>query len=259
MNTLKIVIVAAAFSIAVVGFVHLHRSNAQLKQEIADLIRGVDALRGEQGRAANAHRQDINEITALRAEVAALRTKQEQVAPVAQLRIEPQTDPQPALMLATGLRPTSELKNAGKATPEDCFETRLWAHLGGDIGMIVDTMVLPPETRQKAEELFAGLSDEARIRFGSPEELLANIFSGITGPETAGVQVLSREVGVRVDGTPAELRHDPRYATLRVQSQDTKGVVRETHSVFQQTADGWRGVIFPNTVIKAGHVLRIQK
>eukprot|EP01035_Chromulina_nebulosa_P003357 gene3357-4576_t len=76
--------------------------------------------------------------------------------------------------------------------------------------------------------------------------------------QTTGMQVLSEKAGARVEGMDPALRGDPAYKTLHVQNQYANGSVREMDLVFQQTTDGWKQVIQPNTVIKAAALLGKQ-
>ncbi len=157
--------------------------------------------------------------------------------------------------LATGLKPIESLTNAGRATPKATLETWMWASHGGDTTVMAAAMALLPESRQKAEELFARVPETVRAQYGTPEQLLATAFAGAGGMQTTGMQVLSEQAGAKIDGMDPTLRGDPAYKTLRVQNQYANGSVREIDLVFQQAADGWKQVIQPNTVIKAAALL----
>jgi hypothetical protein len=66
-------------------------------------------------------------------------------------------------------------RNAGRSTPEAVLETTLWAAAGGDVETLTGCLWLDPSARERAEALFAGLPEQARREFGTPERLLASM------------------------------------------------------------------------------------
>lgn len=242
-------------AVCVAGLVVQYRENLQLRKQLKE----VETRNGEVAQKPAIPSvpspkvpSTIAEASVLRAELEVERKRAEDAETALRKSAGKAAEGQPAFALATGLRPLASLVNAGKTTAKAAMESRIWAHAGGDTDLVVETMVLPPETKKLADDLYGQLSPAARAQFSSPEQLLAAIVSGISGPGMAGVQVLSEQSGARVADMAPELKDDPSYRTLHVQTQDTLGVVRENDWVFQQTADGWRQVIQPNTVIKAG-------
>jgi hypothetical protein len=260
MNPFKAGVAVAALVAAVSGWVWQYRVSARLQRELGaarEQAGELRPLRAGTARLEKLRADEGVELAKLRDEIATLKTRLQETSRAAAL-MPPNArgaDSPARFTLATGLKPVESLTNAGKGSARAALETRLWATQGGDTGLIIDTMMLPPETRQKAEELFAKMSEAARARYRTPEELLAAAFAGAGGVQTAGMQVLGERAGARSEGMAPELQNDPAYRTLRVQTQYSNGMVRENDLVFQLGADGWREVIQPNTVVKAAAVL----
>lgn len=223
-----------------------------LREENAELAR----LRAENKRL-NAQQVSAAEQERLRGDhVAVMRLRDEVEKSKEGLRLRERALAEKSVpALATGLKPMESFTNVGKATARAALETWMWAAHGGDTAVMADAMALSPESRQKAEELFARVPETVRVQYGTPEQLLAAAFAGASGMQTTGMQVLSEQAGARIDGMDPVLRSDAAYKTLHVQNQYANGSVREMDLVFQQTAEGWKQVIQPNTVIKAAALL----
>lgn len=223
-----------------------------LREENAELSR----LRAENARL-SAQRVPTAELERLRGDhMAVMRLRDEIEKSKESLRgRERAVSERGAATLATGLKPIESHTNAGRATARAALETWMWAAQGGDTAVMAETMALSPDSRQKADELFARVPEAVRAQYGTPEQLLATAFAGASGMQTTGMQVLSEQAGAKIEGMDPVLRSDPAYKTLHVQNQYANGSVREMDLVFQQTADGWKQVIQPNTVIKAAALL----
>src|SRR5262249_20759164 len=156
-----------------------------------------------------AQRADRDELAKMRADLAAEKNR---ATPKAMSSAVGATDAKPALTLATGLKPAASFTNAGRATAREALETLQWAWLGGDTDVIAQGLILLPEARQKAEELFARLPDAKRTEFGTPEQMLANLLASTT--PIAGMQVMSERPGApHSQGFDPALDKNPNYAT----------------------------------------------
>src|SRR4051812_41945177 len=112
---------------------------------------------------------DHAEVARLRDEVAAMRKNAQELARAMQ---SAQAPVDKNATIPTNLKPASAWTNAGKATPATAIETVLWAAAGGDVEAVADTIALSPTARQKADALWAQLSDETRAKYGTPEKLM---------------------------------------------------------------------------------------
>lgn len=81
--------------------------------------------------------------------------------------------PARSLAATPGLTPAAQWRNVGIATPEATFETRLWAKANSNFAALATTYMLGDRTRPRVNAFFAGLSDTAKVRFGTPEALSA--------------------------------------------------------------------------------------
>lgn len=132
--------------------------------------------------------------------------------------------------LAAGLTPTLSLKNAGRATPRDAFETQLWAARHGDIATTASAITFGPEARAKMEALVAQLPDSVRATYNTPELLMAFVLAGSPHP-VGGMAVLS------------ETQSDDSNVTLQTEWQhEDDTVVHQTNAHLQLSPDGWKVV-----------------
>jgi hypothetical protein len=134
------------------------------------------------------------------------------------------------------LKLKNEWKNAGTATASASFETFCWAERMGDIDVLLSTMAIDDDARAKAEEVFAGLTDEQRAKFGNPDQLIAALMVG-SGTPFEAIKVLDEN-----EGKPGEV-------VLHTLWQYSDGRIRENNSiVMRQTDDGWREPVSAQTV-----------
>jgi len=69
--------------------------------------------------------------------------------------------------------PFGQWQNRGQSSPHHAIETTLWAAANGETSSLIGLLHLPPATRVKVKATLARLSPEARIRYGSAEQLIA--------------------------------------------------------------------------------------
>jgi RNA polymerase sigma factor (sigma-70 family) len=71
------------------------------------------------------------------------------------------------------MRPVTQHRNVGRATPETGFETAIWAAMtSGQEDTLADSFVLEGAAKSKADELWSKLSEGVRTWAGRPEKLL---------------------------------------------------------------------------------------
>jgi hypothetical protein len=145
--------------------------------------------------------------------------------------------------LASGLRPTETLGNAGRSTPRDAFATQLWAARTGDIALEASSITFGAEARAKLEALAATLPDSMRAEYDTPEKLMAFMLAGSPHP-VGGMEVLGE---VDVDANDVTLQTEWQHV------DDT--VVHQNDVNLQQAADGWKMVLPLSLVERASNYL----
>ena len=173
------------------------------------------------------------ELAKLREDVRALKASTQEVARGAQGA--DQGGGQNSLPLK--LIPSSEWKNAGRATPSAAVETLLWAAQGGDVDTMTRMIQLDPAARAKGDALFAQLPAATQAEYGSPEKLVA-LFLAKDAAVVSGMQILGqRDVSADVVG-------------VRVRVANDEGKTKEQSFGFQRGSDGLRLIITDKVVDK---------
>jgi RNA polymerase sigma factor (sigma-70 family) len=210
--------VASALIIAGAATVFLEmHSNRALSAEI-------DVLRAPIPRMAIAARES-GPLNAEGAELAQLRQR------LAQLKDRPDG------VVDSEMRPRSAWRNVGRATPEAALETLLWAESNRDWKTVADTDVpLSPASKAIVDAWFASLSEAARAKFGTPESLLASLYSRVTG--STADPVVAYEVY-------AQQAHDgPNETQVKYWTRLASGTEQAPiNVVLRQGTDGWQRVI----------------
>jgi hypothetical protein len=231
------------------------RANSALQQQIAGLREEVRrGIATSAASAAKTHTQQSGTTTAegiaapsagagdllkLRQEIAALRKSTQeltQLAQAAQAAAALKSLGGTENSVVTKLIPADALKNAGKATPEAATESLLWAAVGGDVDSLSQALVFTPTAREKADAWFAGLSENTRQQYGSPEKVIALMIArdaaGLSGMQVIGQKEISPDnVGVRV-----------RFAS-------TDGNTKDDNILMRRVSDGWR-MVLPDTAVE---------
>jgi hypothetical protein len=192
---------------------------ARLREEAARNRALLERFKTNQEEGAKAMHADV---VAARAELAALEAKADRsrADALATPSIEANRDPTKAMT-----RPEF-LSEVGRATPEAAFQTLIWAAMKGREPEMAACIALDAPARAKAESLLASLTEEARAKYGTPEQLVGLVFShGVL--ESSAVQFVSSAAAG--DGDHATL-------TLRVRMN---GRENETKIPMIRTADGW--------------------
>ncbi|HWA86416.1 MAG TPA: hypothetical protein VG710_09355 [Opitutus sp.] len=151
-------------------------------------------------------------------------------------------------------------KNRGNASPHAAIESALWAAAGGDVAAFKKFFVLSAAAREKASTLLAPLPPEARARFASADDLVAEftiksipvseaqlVWFSQTGDDDASACVFLQQPPA--DTAPPEQRAaalasgraaHPEFAPP--QAPET-GTSAETYLSLHREADGWRIVV----------------
>ena len=228
---IALVVAGTAGGIAIVEFEksQLRRQISQLSQnEIAlarlrtESVRNralIERFKTSSEEGAKAMHADL--VTA-RTELATLETKagRSPAAASATPSIEANRDPTNAM---TRLE---FLSDAGRATPEAAFQTLIWGAMKGRDPEMAACLSLDTAARAKAESLLAGLSAEARAKYGTPEQLVGLIFShGVL--EATAFQFVNTAVADNRD-----------QVTLTVRMR-ANGRENETKFPMVRSANGW--------------------
>jgi hypothetical protein len=165
-----------------------------------------------------------------------------------------------------------EWQNQGDLAPHAAVETALWAAAGGDIATLKHLLSLTGPAREEADALLARLPADARVRYGTPDDLVAaftikNIPVGSAqlvwfnqrGPDDATaclfLQNPSGEAG-RVDFTARQTTTSSSEKRDREPPQAAdSGKTSETYLSLHRDADGWRLVVPPIAVARIAQEL----
>lgn len=144
-------------------------------------------------------------------------------ARIAQLKARPEGVSEERMKLVSAWR------NAGRSTPADAYETIQWAQAVGDVEVFSTFITFAPRAKAKVDAFFANLPESARVRFGTPEKMIAaskpprnNITAfQITGQTEYGIKLM-----------------------VHAWTRDTNGRERKGDMALQREEDGWRGAAF---------------
>jgi hypothetical protein len=138
-----------------------------------------------------------------------------------------------------GMLPAVGWGNVGRSTPELALQTELWSEEHQEVDVAASMITFEQEARDKLQTLLAGLPDDVRAEYGSPERLAALLMTG-AGDDTplTGFRILSSQA----QGTSA--------VALRTEWQYADGQVRQNDWQFRQDAGGWKRVLPPAFVDK---------
>ena len=244
--------VVAVITVSAMMFLQ-HQENAELRGELALLRTEIRATRPEvanrpvsmetvrpRGEAPAPNAFDPSELKRLREDIAALRKSTQEITQftqMAQAAAALKTLGNTESTVATKLIPADGLRNLGRATPESATETILWAAVGGEVDALSRAFEFTPTAREKANAWFAGLSENTRQQYGTPEKVIALMIAkdaaGLTGMQVLGQKEIAPDnVGVRV-----------RFGSVDGKTKDDNLLMRRSN-------DGWRMVVPDNAVEK---------
>lgn len=138
----------------------------------------------------------------------------------------------------TPLRSTvnvSQLRNAGRATPEAAYETLLWAATVGRDEDLAACLLLNPAGRERALALLARLSADSRKKYQNPEVLVALFLTEQVLKKVETVRILNIEV------TDAS-------ATIRAESTNRLGRTRGGTFPMARSGDNWQLRVGDDTI-----------
>jgi hypothetical protein len=186
-------------------------------------------------------------VSRLREEIEKLRQRAEEMAraPVVKPSLSSPSQPEPSA--TEGMLPVSLWKNVGRATPVAALETALWAGAGGDLDALAETLSFDADARAKAEALFAGLPEAARMQYGSPERLIAML----TAKDIPLGSVQIHRIGESQADKPEDSK-------LIAQLSDTEGHNKVVLFSLHPEGDSWRIVVPEKVVEKYGNMLTAQ-
>jgi RNA polymerase sigma factor (sigma-70 family) len=144
-------------------------------------------------------------------------------------------------LVAAGMKPMSDWRNAGRATPEAAFETFLWAAFNGNADTLMRTYAFAPSAKAKLDAWFLTLPPGVQAKFGAPERLIA--------PVVAEDDVWLTRLRI----TAKASRRDVGFKIVRAAAPDRGGTVmlqvlfsfspdadRPSRIPMWEAADGWR-------------------
>jgi hypothetical protein len=201
---MNISIVRTGVIVAVIGaggacLVWLHRSNAGMEREVAELRRQNEA------RSATRAEQERKHAAAQRA----LAAVESRPAPPASPAPAPAADPSALPAPLTAMLRVEDLTNRGRATPSDALQTLIWAAIKGDDDELAASLVFGEGAREKAEAWRATLPPESQAKFATLEKLPGLFLAEEVVRKAAGMQIMKV-----VDDGPGKATVHARTSTL---------------------------------------------
>ena len=193
MNKIKAGVVGAILLAALVPALVEGRAHQALSDELQNLQAGENAAQRANTQlmtalakvgAKNPVANESGELAKMRARAAVLRARPEGV-------------------VEAEMRPPA---NAGWATPEAAFETMNWAVTAGDWATFAKSWKFERENKSAADAFFAGLSPEAREKYGTPERVLAHALLESSFPHGSDWMVAMQVYDVQVVDGPAPMK-----------------------------------------------------
>jgi hypothetical protein len=123
------------------------------------------------------------------------------------------------------------------------MESVLWSARTGDVDHLTTLIGFEPNARQRADALFAGLPEDARSRYGSPEAVIATLISAQMPTDDSAVAEI------------AQTDPSPDSAVLTVRVEDGSGAQHDLDLKFQQTDNAWRLDVPESVVSRYAHQL----
>ena len=184
-----------------------------------------------------------SDLARLREELAALKASTDQLNRFAQQAQAVAALKQADANVPAKLVPVTELKNAGKATPESAVETVIWAAAAGDVDSLAGAISFNASARAKADAWFASLSEATQRQYGSPEKvaalMIAKDAAALSSMQVIGQRELSaNEVGVRI-----------RVA-------DDQGRTKDDNWLMHRSSAGWQLMLPEGAIEKFARQLR---
>ena len=193
MNKIKLGIVVALLLAALVPVLVELRANQALNSE----------LKYVQAGGAEAEKENAQLMTAL-AKVGEKSAVPNEAGDLAKLRARAVLlRRRPEGVVEAQMRPPA---NAGFATPEAAFETMNWAITAGDWETLAKSWTFVGESKTAAEAFFAGLSPEAKQRYGTPERALAHGWLGGSNPTGNKWMVAMQVYDTQIIDGPAPMK-----------------------------------------------------
>lgn len=242
MNTLKVGVAAAVIIASTSGIIWQYINNERLQMEIS-------ALRAQQWQTP-ATRRASEALVNAREQGGVEATGRGKTAQSQHQQVTAKSDQAPTKVERVAIFAVAKgAVSVAKDSPQAAAQTVYEAINGGDPQALVDTIVLMPDGKEMAEDVFGTLSPEMKVRYGTPERLLAELLCATTQSPTTGKKSFVGELpGAK--GMAPELANDPGYATLHSRTLTAEGRVRDSFQVFQNTPDGWRWVVSDGLVLK---------
>jgi hypothetical protein len=113
------------------------------------------------------------------------KVKNDDAEELARLRLRiAQLKGRPEGVVDSAMIPREAWRNVGRATPAAALETLMWAHSVHDMDAVADSYAFSEGSKRIIDAWFAGLNENVRAKFGTPERLLAPLLRPLSGDQT---------------------------------------------------------------------------
>ena len=217
MNKITVGVVSGVVVAALVTAIVEMRANRALNAEINS---SIPLIQEPAATSANASKgiPEADELVRLRNRIAQLKAR-------------------PAGVVESEMKPRTEWRNVGRATPAAALETLLWAYSSRDMDTLADSHGFVKSDREILNSWFAGLSETMRAKYGTPERLLAPLDGGLSqfsANPVVAFQVMSQQYDHGTDAV------NMTYWVRLASGQEQQAVIRA-----QSDAGSWK--IYPTS------------
>jgi hypothetical protein len=162
--------------------------------------------------------------------------KNDDAEELARLRLRiAQLKGRPEGVVDSAMIPREAWRNVGRATPAAALETLMWAHSVHDMDAVADSYAFSEGSKRIMDAWFAGLNENVRAKFGTPERLLAPLLRSLSGDQTDPV------VAYQVIGQQGDLGSNDVKVPFWVQLSSGQERQAENGSTeFINSAGGWK-------------------
>ena len=134
--------------------------------------------------------------------------------------------------------PAAKLRNVGWDTVDAAAETILWSQ-AQDTGLVFDVFAqsyaLDRVSKPKADAIFAGLTPEAKMRFGTAERLFVQPYFGMRGEPVAADPIAAYQILGKQNH-----EGDPDEVIVRWWQESRSGKGFEGRMILTRGEDGWK-------------------
>ncbi len=157
-----------------------------------------------------------------------------------------------AFKLQAGMIDPTAMRDVGRATPSQAWQTMMWAILNGDADAQANAYFFGAREESQASSLFAGLTPVEQAYYGTPEKMAASVFSEEGRGAAAAYGAWPMKV---VSETPLGSGQVGVATQIQVDANRSRD---NPPLLFQLTAGEWKAVVSPEQMASVQATLANQ-